>query len=257
MHRKGEGGVASGAAAQCLAINREPLFQLVRRVDQRRREDRQAAARRERKGIGAVGGDPYRRVGRLHRPRRQVQLARPEVFAAEREGFAAPRADDEVERLLEPLAAFLHRDRIAFVMQGRGAASDPEFQPSVAEDVGDRGLFGDLDRVVQRQERHRRAEPDAGCPLRRRRQHHQRVGQDRKRAAEMQFAEPHRIEADLVPEFDLTDDVVVALLLRIAGRTGQLVEKPEAHGSSPGPILGFSRDSTGRDRRARQAGRAR
>src|SRR4030088_254652 len=108
MHRKGEGGVASSTAAQCLAINREPLFQLVGRVDQRRREDRQAAARRERKGIGVVGGDPYRRVWRLHRPWRQVQLARPEVFAAEREGFAAPRADDEVERLLEPLAAFLH-----------------------------------------------------------------------------------------------------------------------------------------------------
>jgi hypothetical protein len=76
-----------------------------------------------------------------------------------------------------------------------------------------------------------------GGPLCRRRQHHQRIGQDRKGPAEMQFAEPHRIESDLVAEFDLADDIAVALLLRIAGRTGQLIEKPEAHGSSPARFL--------------------
>jgi hypothetical protein len=53
----------------------------------------------------------------------------------------------------------------------------------------------------------------------------------------MQFTEPHRVEPDLVAEFDLSDDIAVALPLRITGRTGQLVEKPEAHGSSPDPIL--------------------
>ena len=57
----------------------------------------------------------------------------------------------------------------------------------------------------------------------------------------MQFAEPNRIEPHRIAELDLGDNVVVALLLGIAGRTGQLVEKPEAHASSRGPIFRLSR----------------
>jgi hypothetical protein len=53
----------------------------------------------------------------------------------------------------------------------------------------------------------------------------------------MQFAEPDRVEADLISQLDLGDDVVVALLLRKARRTGQLVEKPEAHAASPARCL--------------------
>ena len=69
--------------------------------------------------------------------------------------------------------------------------------------------------------------------LRRRGQHHQRVGKDRKAAAEMQFAEPHRVEPDPVAELDLRQDVVVALLLGKPGRARQLVEEPEAHAVHP------------------------
>jgi hypothetical protein len=43
----------------------------------------------------------------------------------------------------------------------------------------------------------------------------------------MQFAEPHRIEPDLVAEFDLADDIAVALLLRIAGAQGNWSKNPK------------------------------
>src|SRR6266496_3089292 len=48
----------------------------------------------------------------------------------------------------------------------------------------------------------------------------------------MEFAEPYGVEPDMIAEFDLPDDVLVTLALRIAGGAGQLVEEPEAHRSS-------------------------
>ena len=122
-------------------------------------------------------------------------------------------------------------------MQRRGAAADAEFKPAVAENVGDRGFLGDLDRVVHRQQRHRRAEPDAARPLGRGSQHHQWIGKYRKAATEMKLAEPHRVEPDRIAELYLRHDVLIALLLGISGRTGQLIEEPEAHGV-PRRLLG-------------------
>ena len=45
----------------------------------------------------------------------------------------------------------------------------------------------------------------------------------------MKLAEPYRIEPDGITELYLRNDVLIALLLGISGRTGQLVEEPEAH----------------------------
>ena len=85
----------------------------------------------------------------------------------------------------------------------RNAASDTKFETTIAEDVGDRSFLGDLDRVVQRQQRHRRAETDLLRPLRRRGQRYQRVGQYRKGPDEMNLAEPDRIKAKRVAEIYL------------------------------------------------------
>jgi hypothetical protein len=49
--------------------------------------------------------------------------------------------------------------------------------------------------------------------LRRRRQHHQRIGKDRECAVEMNFSEPGRIEAECVPELDLRDEIPIPPLL--------------------------------------------
>src|SRR6266404_8850053 len=106
VHRKSECGVASG---QNVAIDRQTFLQLVRRIDQRCGEDRKFAPCRDREGVGAVGGDPHRRMGRLHRPRHDAQIMRAKMLALVGEGVVGPGLDDEVERLLEALAALLLR----------------------------------------------------------------------------------------------------------------------------------------------------
>jgi hypothetical protein len=60
-----------------------------------------------------------------------------------------------------------------------------------------------------------------------------RMRQDRKGPAEMQFAEPNRIKAELVAKFDLGHDVGKTLRLGKAFGARQLVEKSKAHRVSP------------------------
>ena len=90
-------------------------------------------------------------------------------------------------------------------------ATDAEFKATVAEDVGDRRLLGDLYRAVQWQQGHRRAEANAAGPLGRGSQHHQRIGKYRKFSNKMNLAKPHRIEADSIAELYLCDDVFISL----------------------------------------------
>ena len=76
---------------------------------------------------------------------------RAKIFALEREVFALPRREDEVERLLKALAALFLRDVEPDVIEWERAPSDPEFETPIAQDIGDRRLLGDLHRVVQGQ----------------------------------------------------------------------------------------------------------
>ena len=159
-------------------------------------------SRREWERVRAVGGDPHRRVGRLHRPRHHRQLARLKVFPVKRKGVVCPRRKNEVERLVEARAALLGRDAIARVVSC-DTATDTEFKATVAKDVRDRRFLGDLYRAVQRQQSYRRAEANAAGPLGRSSQHHQRIGKDRELSNKMNLAKPHRIEADSIAEFYL------------------------------------------------------
>ena len=74
---------------------------------------------------------------------------RAKIFALEREVFALPRREDEVERLLKALAALFLRDVEPDIIERESAPSDPELEPSVAENVGDGRLFDDLYWMVQ------------------------------------------------------------------------------------------------------------
>src|SRR5271166_5373497 len=154
---------------------------------------------------------------------------RAKIFALKREVFSLPGREDEVERLLKALAALFLRDVEPNIIERESAPSDSEFEPSVAEDVGDCRLFDDLHRVVQGQQGHCRPEPNPARTLRRRRQHHQRIGEDREGSAEVKFTEPDGIKAEFVAELDLRHDVLVALALGEPASTRQLVEKAEAH----------------------------
>ncbi len=115
----------------------------------------------------------------------------------------------------------------------RNAASDAEFKTTITEDVGNRGFLGDLDRVVQRQQRHRRAETDLLRPLRRRGQCHQRVGQYRKGPDEVNLAEPDGVKAKRVAEIYLRQNILVALMFGKSVGARQLVEESKAHGLPP------------------------
>jgi hypothetical protein len=151
-------------AGKTLAVDGEAGLELVRRVDQRRGEDRHPVSRRERESVGTIGGDPHRRVGPLHRPRHHSQLSRLKVFSFKGKGVVCPRRKNEVERLIEARAALLGRDAITRVVS-RDTATDAEFKATVAENIGDRRLLGDLYRAVQWQQGYRRAEANATGPL--------------------------------------------------------------------------------------------
>jgi hypothetical protein len=66
---------------------------------------------------------------------------------------------------------------------------------------------------VQGKQGDRGAEANARCPLGSCRQHHERIGQDREGAAEVELAEPCRVEAQVVSQLDLGHEVVVSLTL--------------------------------------------
>ena len=114
-------------------------------------------------------------------------------------------------------------------MQGRGAAADAEFEPALAQHVGGRRGLGDADRMVQRQQGDGRAEANAARALCGGRQYHQRIGKDRKGAAEVEFAKPGGIETERLAQFDLRQDVGEASALGVALRARQLVEEAEPH----------------------------
>src|SRR5689334_16748568 len=172
--------------------------------------------------------DAHRRMRLLQRPRHEGQVAGMKICAVERKGFIGPRRKDEIERLLKPSAALLRRNAVMGIVP-RNPASDAEFKTTITENVGNRGLLGDLDGVVQRQQRHRRAETDLLRPLRRRGQRHQRVGQYREGSDEVNLAEPDRIKTKRVAEVYLGQDILVALMLGKSVGAGKLVEEPKAH----------------------------
>src|SRR5262249_9291250 len=117
------------------------------------------------------------------------------------------------------------------------ASAHQDFKPPAAEHVGGRRFFGDLYRVVQGQQGHRRPEANAVRALRRCSQHHKRISQNRECAAEVDFPKPGCIEAESIPKLNLCNKVAVPLALRKAAWTGQLVKETEAHLSSLRPLL--------------------
>src|SRR6266851_1299008 len=78
--------------------------------------------------------------------------------ALEREALLGPRFEEDVECLLESLAAFLVRDVEARVVAGQPASSDAELEPSLAEVVERRDVLRKMERMRERQHLHRDAD---------------------------------------------------------------------------------------------------
>src|SRR5262249_52059387 len=106
---------------------------------------------------------------------------------------------DQLRRLGKTWASLAHWDSEAFVLDARGPPTKAEQAASTAENVEQRDLFGNTDRVVPRQHDDRSPERDAlGAPgkigqqLERRRRH--RI------AGEMVLQRKQRVEAERLGE---------------------------------------------------------
>src|SRR6516162_4151452 len=85
--------------------------------------------------------------------------------------------------------------------------------------------------MMERQQRHGGAKPDATGALRGRDCDHQRRRHDRKISEKMQLRHPGDVEAELVAEYNLLDGLLVTDRLGLFRGAGQLVEKTELHES--------------------------
>src|SRR5215468_3426728 len=197
MNRKSQSGVAR-RTSQPVAVDCQPRLELVGRIYQWRSEDRQLASPGKRKGVRTVGCDTHRRMRGLHRPRHNAEIPRPKILSLEGKALVGPGLEDEIKCFLETLTALFHGYAVAWILVC-DASAHSEFQTSIAEDIGGCRFFGDLYRVVQREQCDRRPKPNTRRALSRCGQHHKRVSQNRERAAEVDFSKPGCIEAESVP----------------------------------------------------------
>src|ERR1700733_2881414 len=71
-----------------------------------------------------------------------------EELAAVFEGFLSEAEPDDVETFLEARPRLVHRNAKPFIFDTRGAAAETEQTAAAAENVEQRDLLGDADRVV-------------------------------------------------------------------------------------------------------------
>src|SRR5712692_732564 len=215
MNGKRQGDVLLYPRFEGLSVHRHVFSELLQGIDQRRSKNRDSQSPGDSKGVRAVRGETNRRMRFLHGFGNNRQILSMKVSPLIRETFVRPGFENHFERFFEPLSALLLRHVVASVMDRRSSSAHPKLQASAAENIRRRGFFSHFYWAVQRQERDRSPEADALSALRRYRQNHEGTGEDRGTAAEVQLTQPHGIESQRVPKFDLRKDVLVALTLRL------------------------------------------
>ena len=212
-----------------LAIERHVLAELRQRRGGRPRVDRPALVADVREALRAVDGDADRRVRRLRRSRHHRDLFDVPERPAVAEAVARPREADDLECLVEARAVLRDVDLEAVELTRDRAAADAELEASAGEDVCRRGLLGAAQRMLERQQGDRGADADALRPLRDERHHHERIGEQRERAAEVQLREPRHVETELFGERDELEHLGVTLGVRLSVRFRRLEENSELH----------------------------
>src|SRR5215469_15202740 len=153
--------------------------------------------------IGAIGGDPDFRPWLLVGLWRHLDVVKAVVFSVIGEGRLRPRALQDLQRLGKAFAALAVGDAISLVSARKAAASNTENQPALADLVDRRCLFGEPQRVAERQ--YLNAGPDlhvlgaggdgAG--------EGQRCRAYRPFRVDMDFRQPHRVESPALGGVDL------------------------------------------------------
>ena len=179
----------------------------------------------------------------LHRLRRDPHVVERIMSAVMRDAiFGRPQFAHHFEPLVEDALVVLERHVERQIFALVVAAPGGEIDASVAEQIERRPLLCDADRMVQRQHRDRRSEPDVLRAGRDIGQHQIRTGQHAQRV-EMMLADPGRVHADLVGierlSRDVGDELVrrpwVVLVVIVAQR-----EIAEVHAAPPvWPITTF------------------
>ena len=118
-------------------------------------EDLQPEAAGRRKRLGARRRHADRWMGKLIRPRHNGRVLDPIELSLVAEGLAGPRAPDDLERLEEACLAFGVRDAKHVVGAHRAAAADPILEASFADLIDGRNLFGDAQRMIEREDLYR------------------------------------------------------------------------------------------------------
>ena len=153
------------------------------------------------------------------------------VLTLEGELLSGPGLQDDLKILFEPSPAFGEGRVERVMMVGKGAPSDPEVQPTLADMVQSGGFLSDPNRIVQRQQQHAETQPD---PLGTHRQgggYNERSGQDAERG-EMVFGQPNRVHTHALRLVDECETLGECLLICVSVRRGELKEKSELHEDS-------------------------
>ena len=122
-----------------------------------------------------------------------------------------PRPLDDVENLAKAVAAFGIRDPISLVGLRHPAAPDPKDQPAVAQLVDRRRLFGQPQRMAQRQYLDGDADLEAAGAGGDRAGDAERCRQHRPPRFEMELGQPHHIEPQPLGGIDLLHRLVKGL----------------------------------------------
>src|SRR5207249_6485486 len=164
-----------------------------------------------------------------------------------------PRLGDDLHRLLEAVAVLLLWHVVAAELRRAIAAAEPDLQPAARDDVHERRLLGQAQRMMEGQDRRR--QPDAYPPRPGGGDGGERAGVHREAVVdEVVLGEPDLVEAQLLRPLHLLELAVHDLGVAEARCGLEEEERAEAHGSAPDASEGLlTRQSTGRARQTRGA----
>ena len=165
----------------------------------------------------------------LQRLGQHLDVVEAEMRALVREALLGPGLQDDLDGFAEALGALLgwHAEGIELRM-GKAAAGTP-VDPAARQHVEQRHLFGEPQRMIERGQRHRRADAQALGACRRHDAQHVHRGADAE-SGEMMLGQPHRVEARLVHDLDALERTAVNLFQRaVAARPAEELQDAQFH----------------------------
>src|SRR5579863_9696670 len=169
------------------------------------------------RAIGGAGKE-NRRMRLLQRLRKDLVLAADldaKAFAVMLGALKVQQVEQERQRLLLDVAPRFEVDTEAIEFVFAVAGAEAKREPAVAQDIDEGGVFGDPQRIGERQRHHRGADLDAFRQRREVAGVNENVRHDAVFVAEVMFGEPGIIVAEFVGAHDLRRHPRVYVTVRI------------------------------------------